>query len=230
MDRARVWALVRAGVVSAVFGAVGAWAWVPASAATVTGVYTGIVSSVDAPLTGTFAIGQPLIFNFTYDDSADDAVLDPHLGYYLGLSASGAIGAYTFSGAGIVTIDYDVNNHGDIFSLDAGTAGGAAAIDDYEPFDLDLDFHGSQGQLGSDALPQGFVDPSLFVGKARLFTFYFVSPNNVALVRGNITGGAPIASTPIPAALPLFISALGGLGFAGWRRRRSAATRQPGQR
>jgi hypothetical protein len=28
-----------------------------------------------------------------------------------------------------------------------------------------------------------------------------------------------VAATPIPAALPLFASALGGLGFVGWRRR-----------
>jgi len=34
---------------------------------------------------------------------------------------------------------------------------------------------------------------------------------------------APAAVTPIPAALPLFISALGGLGYLGWRRRKSAA-------
>jgi len=33
---------------------------------------------------------------------------------------------------------------------------------------------------------------------------------------------AQVATTPIPAALPLFASALGGLGFAGWRRRRAA--------
>ncbi len=32
-----------------------------------------------------------------------------------------------------------------------------------------------------------------------------------------------LATTPIPAALPLFVSALGGLGLFGWRRRRSAA-------
>jgi len=31
------------------------------------------------------------------------------------------------------------------------------------------------------------------------------------------------ATTPIPAALPLFLSALGGLGYFGWRRRKSAA-------
>jgi hypothetical protein len=32
-----------------------------------------------------------------------------------------------------------------------------------------------------------------------------------------------VATTPIPAALPLFISALGGMGLIGWRRRKSAA-------
>lgn len=33
----------------------------------------------------------------------------------------------------------------------------------------------------------------------------------------------PVATTPLPAALPLFAAALGGLGFVGWRRRKSAA-------
>lgn len=37
--------------------------------------------------------------------------------------------------------------------------------------------------------------------------------------RGEIQG---VAAVPIPAALPLFLSALAGLGFMGWRRRRPA--------
>jgi hypothetical protein len=36
-------------------------------------------------------------------------------------------------------------------------------------------------------------------------------------------GSLTVATTPIPAALPLLVSALGGLGFVGWRRRESAA-------
>jgi len=32
---------------------------------------------------------------------------------------------------------------------------------------------------------------------------------------------ASVAATPLPAALPLFASAIGGLGFVGWRRRRA---------
>jgi hypothetical protein len=35
----------------------------------------------------------------------------------------------------------------------------------------------------------------------------------------NITIPAVVTTTPIPAALPLFVSALGGLSFLSWRRR-----------
>jgi hypothetical protein len=39
----------------------------------------------------------------------------------------------------------------------------------------------------------------------------------------SFTVTSTIAATPIPAALPLFASALGGLGFVGWRRKKAAA-------
>ena len=32
-----------------------------------------------------------------------------------------------------------------------------------------------------------------------------------------------ISAVPVPAALPLFVSALAGMGFLGWRRKRIAA-------
>jgi hypothetical protein len=38
-------------------------------------------------------------------------------------------------------------------------------------------------------------------------------------------GNGAIATTPIPAALPLFASALAGMGLLGWRRKRQAAAR-----
>lgn len=41
---------------------------------------------------------------------------------------------------------------------------------------------------------------------------------------GNLNfGSLTVAATPIPAALPLLVSALGGLGFVGWRRRKQPA-------
>ncbi len=35
--------------------------------------------------------------------------------------------------------------------------------------------------------------------------------------------GVPVAATPLPAALPMFLSGLGGLGLFGWRRKRKNA-------
>ena len=35
---------------------------------------------------------------------------------------------------------------------------------------------------------------------------------------------APVLATPVPAALPLFATALAGIGFVGWRRKRLATT------
>jgi hypothetical protein len=37
-------------------------------------------------------------------------------------------------------------------------------------------------------------------------------------------GHLVVGQTPIPPALPLFVSALGGLGFLGWRRKNSSTT------
>ncbi len=44
--------------------------------------------------------------------------------------------------------------------------------------------------------------------------------NNAAVA---IAGFTPVHPVPLPAALPLFLSALAGLGFFGWRRRRAMA-------
>jgi hypothetical protein len=46
----------------------------------------------------------------------------------------------------------------------------------------------------------------------------------VASLSGSLNFGSfTVATTPIPAALPLLVSALGGLGFVGWCRKQGAA-------
>ncbi|GAB2176014.1 hypothetical protein [Dongia sp. agr-C8] len=49
-----------------------------------------------------------------------------------------------------------------------------------------------------------------------------IPTSGLAVLTGSLNFGSlnvAVATTPIPAALPLLISALGGLGFVGWRRR-----------
>jgi hypothetical protein len=54
---------------------------------------------------------------------------------------------------------------------------------------------------------------------ARIATGSF-TPNQIEFIKSI---SFATATTPLPAALPLFISALGGIGFVGWRRKRAAA-------
>jgi hypothetical protein len=44
-----------------------------------------------------------------------------------------------------------------------------------------------------------------------------------SIVSGTIDAVVAVAPTPLPAALPMLAAALGGMGFAGWRRKRQAA-------
>lgn len=84
---------------------------------------------------------------------------------------------------------------------------------------LTLDF--GAGQNGTDnggaTTLSYFMDglnPLLIDGLSRDFSA--VTPPDIS------NTSIALATTPIPAALSLFVSALGGLGFAGWRGRRHA--------
>jgi hypothetical protein len=50
--------------------------------------------------------------------------------------------------------------------------------------------------------------------------FFYLAPS--AFPNGNQYNGTIPSTTPLPAALPLFASGLGGLGLLGWRRKRKA--------
>jgi hypothetical protein len=80
-------------------------------------------------------------------------------------------------------------------------------------YDLPTDLNGVISYLGAAGF---FSDASvqlanLLSGASYAYTFS-VDSLSISVVPS-------VAPTPIPAALPLFASALGGLGFAGWRRR-----------
>ena len=52
--------------------------------------------------------------------------------------------------------------------------------------------------------------------------FYNGQGNNNAFA-GPVSGGVETATTPLPAALPLFVTGLGAMGLFGWRRKRKNA-------
>jgi hypothetical protein len=85
---------------------------------------------------------------------------------------------------------------------------------------LDI-FYIAEGSLplltSLDGLPTSSNDIIAFLGGGFLKAageFHFGSA-------GGVSFDLTLATTPVPAALPLFASALGGLGFVGWRRKRA---------
>jgi choice-of-anchor C domain-containing protein len=69
-------------------------------------------------------------------------------------------------------------------------------------------------------------------GWSHFVAQFVASSASTTLTFTNLLGGSnqgvlldsvSVTATPIPAALPLFASALGGLGFAAWRRKKAAA-------
>jgi hypothetical protein len=99
----------------------------------------------------------------------------------------------------------DAHTGGHLFSLDQQYMLKANTL--YEVV-MYADVYAAFGVIGD-----AFVDPS------------FIAPAGYTILTSAGIGNGAVATTPIPAALPLFASALGGLGLFGWRRRKAAARR-----
>jgi hypothetical protein len=87
-------------------------------------------------------------------------------------------------------------------------------------------FATSQGLLSFENFPGGhqYGEISLTVFTGAVLN---ISSGGLADAFGDAFTGSflvkEVATTPIPAALPLFAAALGGLGFIGWRKKRASA-------
>jgi hypothetical protein len=78
------------------------------------------------------------------------------------------------------------------------------------------EFSGSAGCVVFDLLNCGGIpDPGVF-GAENTSNFFLITEVSTADVT------IATAATPLPAALPLFATGLGGLGLLGWRRKRKA--------
>ena len=86
------------------------------------------------------------------------------------------------------------------------------SVDLTRNLDLNVIYEVAMTTLASSGGGTGtaFLDPFFSVGSGYQLTFSAGIGNAAAV-------------TPIPAALPLFASGLGGLGLVGWRRRKAAA-------
>ena len=174
-------------------------------------------------------IGDTISGNLTYDPSvprtggnaSSIGIYNPSgatINIYLpsGTISLSNINLAVFNGVGLGSSDSAYFSEQQVTPL-----GGNVAIQS----NFNLNFNGSDTVFSNTSIPNTFslvdfpsstleveteYDISNFVGKRDMFF--------------QLTSVTPLA-TPLPAALPLFASGLGGLGLLGWRRKRKAAAR-----
>jgi hypothetical protein len=128
-----------------------------------------------------------------------------------------------------------INGHGYSF-VGAGSPGGNYDIAASKPGFAELGYSVSNtGQFSqvqtflSSTNPGSAFPASVFAavainscppGSCTFIGGFLLPTSSVAFLSGTLNFGTfTVVTTPIPAALPLLVSALGSLGFVGWRRR-----------
>jgi hypothetical protein len=199
----------------AVLGAVLA---TPAAAGTVTGTYVGIVTNVDVPVNSQIAVNDPFSFTFSYDDTTPDSDPQPFVGRYYSttMTASGTIGSFAFSAGGGSNDSVSVVT-GSQFGFNFMSPITGNAIGGFSLTDINVDLNHMISFPLNDALPSSYLAASLF--KDGSFTFDFSDEIAGYFYVSEMTGTITLTATPVPGALPLFASALAGLGFLARRRR-----------
>lgn len=202
------------------------------SASTLTVVVEGVVTSVDVYLQGDFSIGSSMRLSYVFEtQTLDSYVTDETAGLYLGAiqSANFEIGNYGLlitGGGNIFTRDGKFSQ--DLYAVELGrypfiydrpTANFLGdTVQDLFPYYAGISLNDwDEMAFTSDALPMAW--PSLSVFEVNEITLGFANQlrsgvaYGVQRVEGVITS---ISVVPIPAAVWLFGSALGLLG---WMRR-----------
>ena len=137
---------------------------------------------------------------------------------------TGTIGSYTFGLDSVPLDSVRVDNNSlnrDLFIIGSTAAG--APVNGANPYALRAFLEDDTHTLfNGDSLPQSFLPAALFTqGSLELD---LIDTSGVDPVYYYVSAAVDIpAKTPVPPALPLFVSALGGLGWIGWKRHRLQA-------
>jgi hypothetical protein len=220
--------IAAAGLVLLVAGAV------PSEASTVSATFTGHITDLNfgdvvagAP---NINVNDPFQITYSYDTTAPViATMTSSVGgvgkEYRGGSFTLTIGGsqVAFGQSRVDVWDYpDTTDIADSFQVWSFNpeGSGSANIPGWSLDALFLDFYFLNTTFTSTNLPLNSLDAANDIGDYLQLTLNPVGGGDSYYIFGSIKPA--VATTPIPATLPLFASALGGLGFAGWKRRKGA--------
>jgi hypothetical protein len=197
----------------------------PSAAASYTLNFTGTATEVGSPFTALgAAVGDSVSGTITFDpfNTLPTGIMPPAFTVF---SQASAVFSFNISNPGLDLTLFDssdgfaaTSSTGDqlLLSGGAGTTPGNLLM-------LTFEGQGTGGGLTSLAgLPTTSDGIISFLGGGLGQASGVFELASGGLIKFDIDLPAP-ATTPIPATLPLFISALGGLGFIALRRRRGAA-------
>ena len=215
-----------------------------AHAAIITYTATGTVSQASPDLQAQFPVGQAGSYTLTLDTTTPDSFpADPSNGRYVDaiVFSKGSIGSYDFSTtAGNLTV---TNAPMQDSLLTFALATGAAIGSDILKFAIIGLFDNSGVALLSDSIPTS-LNLSDFTGLTKINLQFFRPNGSIAEVivpidtlsildgtppddgsPGPVGSPGPAAPPPVPlpGTLALFVTGLGALGLAGWRRKRRPA-------
>lgn len=206
-----------------------------ASAATITATYAGTVKTAfdssgvfGTPGANLAGAGYKLVF--TIDPSVgaystfNGTIFDPQLSgdqIFLGISAKLTINghSYSFIGSNSPTSNFD------LFATKPGVANVAYQVSNPAEFSQVLVSLATNNPAGfPTSVLSGGTLTSCPAGLCSFGSSFNIPASPGHYLFGTLNFGSfTVATTPIPATLPLMVSALGGLGFVGWRRNRQLA-------
>jgi hypothetical protein len=197
-----------------------------AEAATVSGVYYGEIIQTSDPAFPYLSLGDTYRIQFSYDTTVPDSDPDSATGRFEN-AVSGSVVfsngySLSFSGGSIYVGndvdpgDSDFLNFGAFATITSNFPTGLYTVGGMTWTLVDL----SRSVLDSDALPSAYLSAALFDFGPGGFQIGFPG-----IGRPGVGFNGTLSSAPIPATLPLFAAALGGLGLVGWRRFTAFTTR-----
>jgi hypothetical protein len=185
-----------------------------AQAGTITYYIEGSVSGTPSGLPS-FDTSDTVRFAITLDPWANSTSLVRPINQVIGQYSSGE-SVFGLAGATLTIEDAPTAFSDDRIIIEANLTG--TAVDGFSPAALYI-YMNLTGDSFSINQVHGSPVPNLQTILANMYFATWQVEYSGRFVGGNIEN---ITQTPIPAALPLFASALGGLGFFAWRRRKPA--------